>query len=307
MRLSNIPLLIALSTTPILATAQTALSPDLKQAIHDAYQTNNVLVMTLVLQQIATESSDAHTAARNYIVTLKKQEERAKIAEEKKIAASSKPKETKKYSGKIEGGAGFETGNTESETVNLGAELHYNFSPKIENITTAKAVNSKENDVRNAEEYRLDNQTRYNLTDKDYAFLELGFVNDRFSGFEYRIDELVGYGRRLIKTNDMTLNGEISAGARQTSLTNGDKESSVLGKVSTDFDWTINQYLSFEQELAATLDSETTIINSDSGLKARMTDALYLKLGVEIENISDVPDGKESTDTRTTVSVGYDF
>lgn len=298
--MKNIYLKTFLSSTAIaLSFNAFALDSNSKASLEKAFKTEDNFVIDAVKQRIISQGRANSSSIENYIDSLEYKKRQAEIA---KANADNK-----KFSGKIEGGASFETGNTERENVNINGELSYKHN-RWENILSGQAYSSEEDGNRAAEEYRVTNKTKYNFTEFDYGFLELSYVDDRFSGFDYRVDELLGYGRRLINEDDMKLNTEVSIGARQSKLTTGDKEESGLAKLRGDFEWDINKYLSFEQDLAVTYDTEEImIVNSDTGLKAQMTDALYLRLGFQFENISEVPAGVESTDTRTTVNVGYNF
>ena len=175
------------------------------------------------------------------------------------------------------------------------------------NTLKLEAYNSEEEGNRTAEEYRVEAQSRYKLANKDYIFGEGEYVNDRFSGFTYRISELLGYGRTLIDSPDFTLIGEAGLGARQTKLTDDSTDNTLLQKVKAKAHWQITKRISLDEEISASFASDTIITESDTALKTQVLDKLYLKLGINLEHISDVPAGRERLDSKTSFNVVYGF
>ncbi len=221
-------------------------------------------------------------------------------------AAGSTAGDESPWSGNVEGGLDFATGNTDREDGSISARLEYEYE-KWQNILKGSARGSKENDTRTEEEYRVNDQLRYNFTDYDYGFGELDYVNDRFSGYQYRISELIGYGHHFIKEDHLKVTGEVAVGSRQSKLTDGSDEETLLGKVGADVEWDINDRLTFTEEASSEFGGDAVITRSITALKADMTDTLYLKLSFEFEHIDDAPPGRKHTDTLTSIRLGYEF
>ncbi len=273
-----------------------ALPTDITKSLEAAYSTGDKFIIKAVVNAAKAKYPKMSNNITNY-----------KPAP-KPVAAKKKEKQKlfNLFTGNIEAGATVESGNTDSEKGNIAAKLDYE-KDKWGNTLTLKAYGTKENAARSKEEYRVNNQTRYNLSNVNYIFGELDYVNDRFSGYDYRISELLGYGHQIIKRDNLKVNGEVSLGARQSSLENGDKENAFLGKIGGKLDWKITDSLNFTQSLSSSIGSDATITNSESALKSNLTETLYLKLGLDIEHISDVPVGRENTDIITKLNLGYDF
>lgn len=283
--------------------------PDpVKEALEAAHATGNAFVIHAVTQEAIKQNPKNSQTIQSHIDTLNAQQ--AQATQQENLAAlapaAGDNNKTKPWKGSLEGGLNVETGNTEKENIKLASMLEY-ISDKWENTLKLKADSAKEKDTRISEEYRAQNQTRYRLTERDYVFGELEYVNDRFSGYDYRVSELLGYGRDIFKSDRFTLTGEASLGARQSSLSDGTEENSLLGKLGGKAEWKITDNLTFSEELTTSIASDATITESLTALKSNLTDSLYLKLGVDVEHISDVPPGKENTDTKTSLTVGYEF
>lgn len=295
---------------PVQAAEKTLLPLHLKESLKKAYDSNDSYVIDAVTL-VATKHYPQHELKiEQYVRYLKSNNAQTEIATtknaEKKEEAPKAEEKEKVWSGNIEFGADYSTGNTEEENIKGEATLNYE-KDKWKNTLEVKADSGKENDTRTSEEYRVENQTKYLLEEHNYVFGELGYVNDRFSGYEYRISELLGYGHHFIKEDDMTLSGEAGVGSRQSQLEGQEEEVSALAKVKAIYDWKINDGLHFHQDLSYSIASDAGITESETSLKSSITDTLYLKLGFSVEHISDVPPNTENTDTQTSITAGYDF
>ena len=67
----------------------------------------------------------------------------------------------------------------------------------------------------------LNGHSDYKLESPAFLFATISYEDDKFSGYDYRITESVGYGRRVIDESDLSLDLEIGPGVRQSKLNNG--------------------------------------------------------------------------------------
>ena len=211
------------------------------------------------------------------------------------------------WEGNLDFGASFASGNTEKETIHGGLDMNKDGEEGGWGHTLKASVDSaKESDVQSEEEYRVLGQSRYNVSETDFTFVELEYVNDRFSGYQYRVSEGVGYGRKFYNSETFKLVGEASVGARQEKDTDDKESNGFLGKLAGKMQWKINDNVSLHEDVSVAF-SDTTITRSETSLRNALSENLYLKLGLTVENNSEVPEGTEKTDTTTTVGVGYRF
>lgn len=207
----------------------------------------------------------------------------------------------------LEGGLTVVNGNSKSESYYSDLKNEYKFNQYWKNILRGRGENKVENNVRSKEYYRVNNQTRYSLSDKDFINFENEYVDDRFGGYDYRLSESVGLGRSFIDQEKIHLSGQFGVGLRQVKLSNGDKENLALGRFAMHFDWNISKNIYLDEELDISVDHEATITRSETNLKAFVNEKLYVKFSYLIENRSSVPRGIKNTDNRFMVIVGYDF
>ena len=279
--------ILLFSTNNALASALTKQD---KKNLSDAFKTNNQYIINIVSQKIHNNNQTLEKQVTEHLKNLNKP-----------------PKQDKKYQASFEGGITIESGNSKTEALYSKASFTYQFNPKWSNKLSLRAENKKENDLRSKEEYLIKDQTKYNITDKHFTILELESNSDRFSGFNYRNSQILGYGYNIINNDKTKLSVDSGLGLRQTKFTNGDKEDSWLGKVGLDFSQQFTKNTSFIEEIDISFNDKNTISNSDSSLKITLTDQLYLKANLLLEHQSNVAANIKKLDSRTSLIIGYDF
>ncbi len=219
-------------------------------------------------------------------------------------------KPEKNWKGNVEAGTTIVNGNTKQESLFNKSDIRYkkgNWGDKFK----TRMENTKTNNVRVRERYDVNNSLRYDYDEMHFSFVELEYIDDRYGGYDYRISESVGYGYHFIKSDEMMLSSQFSAGSRQVKFTNADKEDSWLVRVGGDFEWKINKDIEFKQHLDLSFDRETEITRSDTSLKIKMrsiSDSLYFSLSYFLERKSNTvsPDVK-NTDSTLMMMFGYSF
>lgn len=212
------------------------------------------------------------------------------------------------WKGSVEAGADYANGNTDKSSfrsgINLKQELEY-----WKNTLEVKARLGKESGVRTEETYRIKGETAYKYTPTTYSFAEAEYVNDQFSGFEYRITEALGIGHKLIDVNHLSLDIKGSIGGRHTKEDTvvGKKENEIIFKPAAELTWDITETLQFTQKLASTIGTDKTITTANSAVSTHLIGNLKLKLALDIEHTSKVPTSKKKTDTLTSLNLVYDF
>ncbi|MCO6413053.1 MAG: DUF481 domain-containing protein [Thiogranum sp.] len=198
------------------------------------------------------------------------------------------------------------TGNT--DTSNLTARLGVtNERDHWRHKLALEALNTEDDGNTTAERYLAAWQTDYKFSEHEYLFGRVAYEDDKFSGYEYRITETVGYGRRVLNRSNMTLDLEAGPGARQSKLEDGNTENEFVARIAARYAWQISEHATFTEDLSSDIGEDATITKSITGLQARINGNLAMKLTFTVENTSDVPDGVDKTDTETAVTLVYGF
>jgi len=199
------------------------------------------------------------------------------------------------------------SGNTETETLNakaMAATESTNWRHKGE-IT---ALKSSDAITTTAEKYTLMGQSDYKLEGKNFLFGVLNYENDKFSGYDYRVSEAIGYGRRVVDESMLIVDLEIGPGARQSKLTpTGETESEAIVRAAAKIDWTVSKTSKFAEVLTVEAADDVTITKSVTSLSSQIEGNLSMKITFTYKNTSEVPVGIEETDTETGITLVYDF
>ena len=198
------------------------------------------------------------------------------------------------------------SGNTETQSINAKAKA-VNERDMWRHSAAIEALNTETSDITTGERYLLSGQTNYKFKPRHYAFGLAAYEDDRFSGYDWRASEVVGYGYRAIEESNLTLDLEAGPGARQSRLNNGTRDNEGMFRVAGNLDWKVSDTSSFSQVLTSEIGSDTTISKSVTGLKTQINGSLSMKIAHAIKHTSDVPVGIEKVDRETGVMLVYGF
>lgn len=220
--------------------------------------------------------------------------------------------DTGPWSGKVALGYIEISGNTDSTSLLFQSELNWD-RDRWHHTLIANALGRSEDDETTAEAYRAGYKGKFDITDRNYAFGLVDYFKNRFSGYDHQLFEIVGLGRRFIKTERHELNAEAGVGATQSKLAEpefpGDDRSQdeVNYRLAADYTWTISDNATFSQNLSSTSGSSNTYVESLTELSAKIAGNFSMVLGYIVKHNSDVPADRDKTDTLTSISLEYEF
>ena len=213
-----------------------------------------------------------------------------------------------KWKGNIELGYVKTSGNTEAETLNTKANAETDREIWRHKLNF-EALKNSDQGTTTAERYLVSGQSDYKLKGKkNFFFVYISYEDDRFSGYDYQMTEAIGYGRRVLDENNMTLDLEIGPGARQKKVeSTGDVESESLVRGAARYAWKITDHSKLTEDLTAEVSEDVTVTKSVTGLSAKINSSLATKLTYTVKNTSKVPAGTKKTDTELAVTLVYGF
>ncbi|MBR9814721.1 DUF481 domain-containing protein [bacterium] len=218
------------------------------------------------------------------------------------------------WKGKVELGALRTSGNSESESLNAGFALNHKRGNWANKLTAAAFSASQEDDdtgeeQQTAERYTASFKSTYDFSEFNYVFGTVTWEKDLFGGVRERTTETVGYGRRLIATDAHKLDAEIGAGARQQQSQKPDlvRENDAIVRGALNYLWNISKTSQFSQTLLAESGDSNTYSESVTALKLSIVGPTFVNISYTIKNNSDVPAGREKTDTFLALNVSYEF
>lgn len=198
-------------------------------------------------------------------------------------------------------------GNT--NTKNITAKLKVvNNRDRWRHTFRTEALNSSDQGSTTAERYFVSGKSDYKLTTKSYAFGLLTYENDRFSGYDHRTTETLGYGRNLIQKEVLSLDLEGGLGARQSKLSGGGgTQYEGLIHLGGGLKWKISDSATFSEDLSSDIGRKGTVSQSVTALKSQIIGSLASKISFTAKYSSQVPPDVTKLDTETAVTLVYGF
>ncbi len=210
------------------------------------------------------------------------------------------------WGGEVEAGATIRSGNTDRHNA-LGRFKMERDEANWRTKVTGKLIYANVDGKQTEEEYALSTRLDHKLDDERFYFGQLAVSRDEFSGYEYRITENVGYGHRFKPWPDSELELTGGIGGRHSRQTDGTSENEPVLTASLDFEWDINDGLTFVQTGETTVGPKLTTADTETALKTRLAENWQMKAGFETSYITDVPPRDRKLSTRTAVTLLYGF
>ncbi|MEX0739451.1 MAG: DUF481 domain-containing protein [Pseudohongiella sp.] len=205
----------------------------------------------------------------------------------------------------LELGAIFTSGNTNDENIR--------FRGRFDAIRDDWSYRFSMDGFRSSTDDELAAQRLYTVGSATYNFDPDNFVqgrvahdDDRFSGYDSQTDASLSYGQVILRDIDnMSLSYTVGAGVRSTRSSEIGADDFVEGiiRVSTDYSWDISDSARFIQILSVEAGEESSIGRSESGIETDIMENLSMKFTVNVKHQTEVPLGREKTDTEASITL----
>ncbi len=207
------------------------------------------------------------------------------------------------------------SGNTETTDVGLGLGLTKTdgiYRNKFDATYDLGSVSGEDTKNRLFLGYQLDRD----FNDRTYAFGNINYFKDDFGAFESGYYAGAGLGYKVLVDAPVTWNVEGGLGYRNQSTQEigvfgdagfiaGIEEGEAAARFGSDFDYAFNDAVSFYNDTEVLTSSSDTYIWNDAGITAKLAGNLSAKFGVRVDHHTDVPLGREKTDTITRGAIVY--
>lgn len=210
------------------------------------------------------------------------------------------------WSGKGELGAFQSTGNAENIGITAGLGLvreGINWRHKL----SGRADYQETEGVVTREQFFAAYEPNYKLSERLYAYGLGQYERDRFQGFSARYSVSGGLGYDVLTGDTMTLSVKAGPAWRRTELIGGSSSSSFAGLAAADFDWKLAETISLTQDASALVQSGSSTLISDTGLVAKVSGKMSVRLSYTVEHDTAPPPGAVKTDTLSRLTLIYDF
>jgi len=215
------------------------------------------------------------------------------------------------WKGSFSAGLALTTGNTETSSFNLGFNLVYD--PKTHSLFKVDALylHSGNDGVATTDKANAALRYEYRVTERAYAFAQLGYLRDRFQNVTYLITPMVGGGYYLVKQKTLDVTADVSIGGAFEKDGGYDATSSGAFAVGQGLAWRISPGATLTEKMAGlwkTRDTSDYFYHFEVGLAASLVKSFELKLTylVDYKNQPNPPTLKK-TDTALIAAIVYKF
>lgn len=221
-------------------------------------------------------------------------------------AAANAQEEEDGLSIEIELGAIFTSGNTEDENIQFRGEVNW-LQDTLEYGFSVDGFRSSKDDVLSAQRVYYVASVNYEFTENSFILTRLAHEDDRFSGYDGQTDISVNYGRNfLTNRSNMAMIFNIGLGARKSRSEEEDFDEAII-RLAVDYDWNISESATFNQQLSTESGNETSIYRSESSIETQILENLLLRLSFNVKHQTEVPAGREKTDTEMSLTFVMNF
>ncbi|MGZ5429250.1 MAG: DUF481 domain-containing protein, partial [Thermoanaerobaculia bacterium] len=175
--------------------------------------------------------------------------------------------------GSFSAGLALTTGNTDTSSFNLGFNMAYD--PKTHSLFKADAfyLRSASGGLATTDKAGASLRYEYKLTERFYAFAELGYQRDRFKNVTYLITPMLGAGYYVVRKKNLELTADVSVGGAFEKDSGFDATSSGAFSLGQGFVWKILPTTTFTEKatgLWKTDDVSDSFYHFELGLAASL-------------------------------------
>jgi len=221
-----------------------------------------------------------------------------------------------KWTGAITAGAVLNRGNTESSSANVGADATrrtdkdrtsfgagYYYANQRDNNTGKNSTS--------ADSLFLKGKYDYFFSEKIYGYGIIKYEKDRIANLDMRLAPGVGLGYQWVETPDLKFNTEGGPTYVHEVYTDPDDTRDYMAaRLAYHLDKTFNDHVKgfHNLEVIPSLeDIQAVLVDTDVGLRAAMTERMFLEAKAQLAYNSQPSEGREKKDLRYILGVGWTF
>lgn len=198
------------------------------------------------------------------------------------------------------------TGNTETTDIGLALNLAKT-SGLWRNKFAASFDYGEVSDFKNKERLVLGYQIERDFNDRLYGYANADYFQDDFGAFQKGYFAGGGLGYKLVLPEPFAW--DVSAGlgyrSQESQAPLSVTENELAARARSDMDYQFNEAVSMYNNTELLHSSSDTYIWNETGLTAQLMGNLAARASFRIDNHSDVPLGREKTDTITRIGIVY--
>lgn len=224
--------------------------------------------------------------------------------------------EKSKWTGSIVAGAALTRGNTESSTANIAAEAtRRGERDRLYLAAGYYFANQRDNDTgknsTSADNWFIKGKYDYFFTKKFFGYANMKYEKDRIAELDMRLTPGGGLGYQWIENANLNFFTEAGLTYVHEEYMNPDEiRNYAAARAAYHFNFVLNDHLkgfhNFEI-IPNVEDIQAVLVYTDLGLRAAMTERLFLEAKAQLAYNSQPADNREKKDMRYTLGIGWTF
>ena len=212
-------------------------------------------------------------------------------------------------------GALFTTGNRDSTSLlwKIQAKheiVDWRFKYSLESLFKQDEIeqDGKTHTKTSAEKYLFNGEANYKFRVRESVSAYVGSEHDRFGAFKSQSIIAAGYSFRAINGSLITWDLQIfPLGFTVIEPSEAPSESAPVLRGSSSFQWTLSSHAKLSQNLSFETSKINTKLQARAAITAKIHGSMLMKVGFKATFNDDVDEGRENTDTQSSVTLVVNF
>ncbi len=145
----------------------------------------------------------------------------------------------------------------------------------------------------------------YFVDQPGYLFAKLAFEYDRFSYLQRSTTASSGLGYSVVRSKPLRFDLEAGLGWQHAKRLDDSRYQTVVNVLAENLRWQIDEQWEFRQDASSYRTEYEKNLELNAELRRRFTQNISLKLGLEWQHLSPVPEGVEKNDMVSMLSLIY--
>ena len=224
--------------------------------------------------------------------------------------------EKPKWTGAVVAGAVLTRGNTESSTANIGADAtRRGDNDRIYLAAGYLFANQRDNNTKqdstSADNWFLKGKYDYFFTQRFFGYANMKYEKDRIANLDMRLSPGAGAGYQWVESARVNFFTEAGLTYVREEYTKPDETRSyVAARAAYHLNFVLNEHVKGFHNLEVIPnieDVQAVLLYTDVGLRAAMTERLFLEGKAQLAFNSQPADNRDKKDMRYTLGIGWTF
>ncbi len=215
------------------------------------------------------------------------------------------------WSGEVNAGAEFQTGNSDSETLSLDGETTANWDDIHRATIGADYTREEENDIKVEDEQEVYAAYDYFFAEKWFWNNTASFKQDNVDNLDSRIEAASGLGYQFYNRDDLSLEATLGPGYQREKYEDQDAQTNMTANWTFDYEQAFyDDFVRLFHAHALTTpmdDMSLWLFESESGIKVPLRAGIVATSEINFDYNNNAPNDVEEEDTTYRIKLGYEW